>query len=131
MKVKKNFKKTRVVAIILCICLLVSGAATVWGAQGGEGLLPGMGYLRPIKVDYLDTLEENSKWREEPLNSQLEEALENDLTDTSECEQVWEFSADDYEEVREWCLDNPKGTETNKEFLKPENFGENCVDKQE
>lgn len=125
MKTKRN----RAIAIGLCGFLLLSGATTVLGANDSpfEG-----SYLRAIKANYLeektgevsaDSLEPNSKWREEPLKSELKEALENDLTDTSECEQVWEFSAeeimgtDDEPGVKEWCLENPKGTDTNNAFL--------------
>jgi len=143
MNVKKNTKKTRIIAIVLCGCMLLGGAATVFGAQGVDGVLFEGGYLRPIKADYLekkegkvsaDTLEPNSKWREEPLKSQLSNALNNDLTDRENYAngaQEWEFSAEEYEAARDWCLDNPKGADTNKEFLKPENFGNNCVYKKE
>lgn len=132
MKSKKNLKKIRVVAIILCVCLLFSGAATVLGAQGVDGTLWDGSYLRPIKANYLeekagevsaDSLEPNSKWREEPLKSKLKNTLKNDFSDTSECEQVWAFSAEEYEEAREWCLNNPKGKETNNAFL--EEFQDN------
>ena len=137
MKVNKIMKKNRVIAILLCGCLLfgllISGAATVWGAQGEEGVLSEGAYLRPIKANYLeeiagkvsaDSLEPNSKWREEPLNSKLREVLGNDLSDTSDCEQVWEFKANpenegeaSYDDVHEWCLENLKGEETNTNFL--------------
>ena len=75
------------------------------------------GYTRFIKYKYLDTLDPNSKWRQKTLYSILEKALKNDLSDTSESQQVWHFSSEDYDTVHEWCLDNDKGEQTNKDFL--------------
>lgn len=151
MKEKKITKNKSVMASLLCVFLLLGGAATVVGAQGADNvLLDGHGYLRAIKVNYLeekagevsaDTLEPNSKWQEVPdeipewsksddpnatLKEHLETVLSADLTDWESCApgaQVWEFSAEeimgtaDEPGVRDWCLENPKGTDTNKEFL--------------
>lgn len=83
------------------------------------------GYLRFILPAYLDTLDYNSKWRQEPLKSYLEDILSEDLSDPENCEQVWHFSAEEYEEVHEWCLERDKGTQTNKDFL--EEFGDNRI----
>lgn len=139
MKTKKNVKRTRVIAIVLCGCLLLSGAATVFGAQAVDGVLFEGGYLRAIKANYLeeeegkvsaDSLEPNSKWREEPLKSQLSDALNRDLTNRenyAKGAQEWKFTAEEYEKAREWCLEHPKGEETNEAFLNPENFGGNRV----
>lgn len=74
-------------------------------------------YLRFIKKNYLDTLLPRSKWLTESLNGLLRSVLENDLSDTSSCEQVWEFSADEFEDVQKWCREREKGSDTNKEFL--------------
>lgn len=83
------------------------------------------GQLRFILPQYLDTLDINSKWRQEPLKSYLEDILSEDLSDPDNCEQVWYFSADEYEKVHEWCLEHDKGEQTNKEFL--EEFGDNRI----
>lgn len=75
------------------------------------------GYIRFIKLDFIDTLIENSKWRTASLNSYLKSILSRNLNDVSSCEQVWKFSSDDYKQVRKWCLEHKKGSQTNKDFL--------------
>lgn len=149
MKVKKT--KNKLAAIVLCGCMLLGGAATVL-AQGVDGVLIDGSYLRAIKANYLeekegkvsaDSLEPNSKWREVPdeipewselddpnatLKDHLKTVLGDDLTNTDGCEQVWEFSAEEYDDVRDWCLSNPKGEDTNQVFL--DTFKErNCKQK--
>lgn len=75
------------------------------------------GQLRFIKLDYFETLSENSKWRFGTLKDRLLSALSEDLSDTSNCVQVWHFSAEDYVKAHEWCLENKKGRETNIAFF--------------
>ena len=102
-------KKVLIIALLITVYSVYIASAASASAD--------YGYLRPIKAGYLNTLEETSKWREGALKDQLETVLDDDLTDTSDCEQVWEFSAEEYEAVREWCLNNSKGKETNTAFL--------------
>lgn len=75
------------------------------------------GRIRFINLNHFNTLSPNSKWRKNPLNLMLKNLLKNDLKDTTLCEQVWEFSAEDFEKTREWCLSKNKGSKTNEEFL--------------
>lgn len=125
--------KKRIIAAAICSCLLITGVLTIYASANG--------YLRSINLRNVDTLNKSEKWTQVPdekpewselndpdatLQEHLKTVLDDDLTDTSDCEQVWEFSSDEFEEVKEWCLDNPKGTETNKKFL--EKYKENnCV----
>lgn len=75
-------------------------------------------FIRFIKRDYfLTTLKSSSKWKKAPLKTTLESVLANDLKDTSSCKQVWHFTAAEFKKAREWCLNNEKGTDTNREFL--------------
>lgn len=100
--------------------ILLNGDVTLyamWSVNGGEDLSPISGYLRFIQLRHFGTLEENSKWRQDPLKSYLEEILSEDLSDPDNCEQVWYFSADEYEKVHEWCLEHEKGSDTNEQFL--------------
>lgn len=73
--------------------------------------------IRFIDKYNLDTLMANSKWGTDPLKTVLEDALNNDLTDTSSCQQVWFFEDKDFLTVQKWCLEQDKGTETNKNFV--------------
>ena len=82
-----------------------------------SGLTAMSGYFRFIENRYLETLDGNSKWRGSILNELLRNVLSYDFSDTSSCQQVWHFTPEEYEDIREWCLDQEKGTETNKEFL--------------
>ena len=75
------------------------------------------GYLRFIKDGFFENLDATSKWRLGSLKTLLQAVLSNDLSDLSGCEQVWHFTADEYEEAREWCLSRGKGSKTNKDFL--------------
>ena len=86
-------------------------------SEDNENLANGSGFIRFINSRYLETLIENSKWRLEPLKNLLLSIFSNDLTDTSGCEQVWEFKAEDYDDVHDWCLTHDKGEQTNKEFI--------------
>lgn len=83
-------------------------------------------HVRFIKDRYFDTLLPNSKWRSEPLQSSLLNVLNNDLKDTSSCVQVWEFSADDFEDILKWCKDRENSSQTNKEFIRAF-YDEHCV----
>lgn len=107
-------KSIKIGATLLAIVLFVSMFSVFSVAASASST----SYLRFIQLRHLDTLDENSKWRQEPLKSKLINALSDDLSDTKNCEQVWEFSADEYEKVHEWCLEHDKGEQTNEEFLK-------------
>ena len=74
-------------------------------------------HLRSIKAEHVETLLPNSKWRSEPLKSKLNNALSEDLLDTNNSSHVWHFTAEEFDEVREWCLAREKGTDTNNNFL--------------
>ena len=81
--------------------------------------------LRFIKLQYLYTLE-GTKWEEgTELGNYLKEVLERDPSINENCQQVWVFEPEDFEEVHEWCLEHEKGTETNKAFL--EKFKDNRI----
>lgn len=76
------------------------------------------GYLRFIDFTTLNTLDPNSKWQKEELYELLEDTLSEDLSDSSNCEQVWHFKAKDIKKtVRPWCLSHDKSQETNEAFL--------------
>lgn len=78
---------------------------------------PTSGYLRFIKDKYFETLPAESKWRSGLLRTILLDVLSADLTDPSDCTQVWRIPADEFENIHEWCKDHDKGSETNKDFL--------------
>lgn len=115
---KFKFSKPMVV-IALVITIAVVGAANnlVYAAETG--------CLRSINSRNIDTLDPNSKWNQEPLKTMLNNVLNNNLSDTSDCDMVWKFSAEDFETIQAWCLEkdaegnfiHEKGTDTNKEFI--------------
>lgn len=108
----------RILPCLVVVALLVAfGSVAVSASSTGS--------LRFIQLQYLDTLNEDSKWNQEPLKSKLINALSNDLSDTNNCEQVWYFPAEpdpesgykSFEEVHNWCLEHDKGEQTNQAFL--------------
>lgn len=109
-----NFSKTAFFALLITLFIsgLYQSSVSASGYLGENDK-----YLRFIKTDYLDTLSLNSKWRFGALHNLLRDTLEDDLTDSSSCEQVWHFSADEYEQAREWCLKARKGSITNLKFI--------------
>lgn len=96
-----------------------TGDITVTARWHNAEELPEFGFIRQIKKRFLYTLGADSKWRQEPLKSILESVLNKDYKDDSECDQVWKFSAEEVEEVREWMADEniEKGEDANQKFL--------------
>lgn len=78
------------------------------------------GFIRFIAHKYLYTLNENSKWREDPLQSVLEESLAiTEPTDDNAVE-VWHFSPEDVQEIKKWIQEGKENgvsrEEQNAEF---------------
>ena len=80
---------------------------------------PNVSFFRSIDFEHLNTLNLDSKWRQDSLNLKLYNVLSEDLTGniTSQFEQVWYFSAEDFEDIKTWCLEREKGVVTNKDFI--------------
>lgn len=108
-----HFKIAFVSLIITIIFFMVScGTGLAAKSDNGKGF-----YLRSIDALNLNSLETDSKWRLEPLNTTLSEVLEDDLIETTSCDQAWHFTADEYDSVRDWCLQQEKSLSTNKKFI--------------
>lgn len=74
-------------------------------------------YVRYISEKYLDTLEENSSWREPENLAYLTEILNNETP-----VETWEFSHEDVAAVQGWITERGEGNwkigqESNREFL--------------
>ena len=83
------------------------------------------GYLRFIEPQYMRTLEPGSVWRQGQLNSLLRNTMAEADEDTSSCEQVWKFKAEDFEAIHQWCLSHEKGSGTDRNFAA--RFGANRI----
>lgn len=82
-------------------------------------------YIRRIDLNNIHTLSDTSKWRKVELYKLLINTLSEDLSKNSNCEQVWYFPAEadldkgykSCEDIRKWCLEYDKNSETNQKFL--------------
>ena len=61
-------------------------------------------YVRYISKKYLDTLEENSVWREPENYAYLKRILENETA-----AETWEFTHEDVLAVQDWMSENRQG----------------------
>ena len=113
---------------LLCICMLVTNFACLGApsAYAADAQFEDAPSLRFINYKRLNTIDPKSKWRSAELWNYLVGILSADLADTSSCEQVWYFSAEDYEDVHKWCQERDKGDLTNEEFLTE--FGAHRID---
>lgn len=73
------------------------------------------GYIRFISYDYLNTLQEKSKWRlVDVLKDRLEATLSKNPSDEN-AQQVWHFDASDIQDIKEWVDESDGAGKTREE----------------
>lgn len=85
---------------------------TVLDADATEGP---KGFIRFISQKYLDTLNANSKWREEPLKSILEKTLAISEPTDEDAVEVWHFSPSDVQDIKEWINEGKEAGKSREE----------------